>query len=174
MADLETLANYAEIFGAITVVGGFVFAIFQLRALRQQRKDSAAVASVMSFIQGPELSAYVRTISTKSSQEIIDTVDGDGELREAVDAVNAMAEGLGMMVYQGTLDLSMVAEWGGGGITAMWERIQPLAQKEREESGRTGSYDWFEWIATMLERHGGDATRTTALQRHGTWKPPRW
>ncbi len=174
MVDLQTLANYAEIFGAVTVLGGFAFAVIQLRALRLQRRDAAAVQSIMSFVTGPEFSEHVRTISVHSAEEILERVDSDKKLRAAIDAVNAMAEGLGMLVYQKSLSLEMVAEWGGGGTVAMWNRVKPLAMKERAESGRTGPYDWFEWLAVQLERHCSDMLNSNAVDRHGDWKPPRW
>lgn len=47
--DLTTLANLAEIFGALTVVGGMVFAVAQVREYRAQRRDAMAVELVRSF-----------------------------------------------------------------------------------------------------------------------------
>ena len=43
MNDLAKLANMAEILGVIIVVGGLFFAVLQMRHLRQQRRELAAI-----------------------------------------------------------------------------------------------------------------------------------
>lgn len=43
MADLSTIANIAEIFGALTIIGGVVFAVIQIREIRVQRRQMAAL-----------------------------------------------------------------------------------------------------------------------------------
>ena len=51
--SLATLANLAEILGAIVVIGGVVFAVIQIRQFRRQRLEVAAIELVRSF-QSPE------------------------------------------------------------------------------------------------------------------------
>ena len=41
--DLTKLANIAEIVGALIVVGGLFFALMQMRQIRQQRRELAAI-----------------------------------------------------------------------------------------------------------------------------------
>lgn len=43
MDELATLANMAEIFGVIIVIGGLFFAVLQMRQIRQQRREFAAI-----------------------------------------------------------------------------------------------------------------------------------
>jgi len=43
MTDLSTMANMAEILGVIIVVGGLIFAMLQMRQIRQQRRELAAI-----------------------------------------------------------------------------------------------------------------------------------
>ena len=38
MTDLSRLANMAEIFSAVIVIGGIIFAVIQMRQTRQQRR----------------------------------------------------------------------------------------------------------------------------------------
>ncbi|NIW35420.1 MAG: hypothetical protein GWN32_02370 [Gemmatimonadetes bacterium] len=44
MNDLATLANLAEILGAIVVIGGVVFAVIQIRLFRRQRLGRTSLA----------------------------------------------------------------------------------------------------------------------------------
>ncbi len=43
MTDLSHLANMAEIFSAVIVIGGIIFALIQMRQTRQQRRELAAI-----------------------------------------------------------------------------------------------------------------------------------
>jgi hypothetical protein len=49
MTDLSRLANMAEIFSAIVVIGGIIFAVIQMRQTRQQRRELAAIELFRSF-----------------------------------------------------------------------------------------------------------------------------
>ena len=53
-ADLSTLANLAEILGASTIIGGALFATFQIREFRAQRREAVAVELMRSF-SAPDL-----------------------------------------------------------------------------------------------------------------------
>ena len=61
MTDLGTLSNIAQILGALTVIGGVVFAVAQLIEYRRQRQESAA-AELMRLFHNPELARAVRLI----------------------------------------------------------------------------------------------------------------
>ncbi len=47
--DLQTLANVAQILGAVAVVAAIVFGFVQIRQFRVQRRDAAAAELVRSF-----------------------------------------------------------------------------------------------------------------------------
>ena len=60
MNDLSRLADTAEIIGAAVVVVGILFALMQMRHLRQQRRELAAselfqwLAEILETLRGPE------------------------------------------------------------------------------------------------------------------------
>ena len=49
MTDLSRLADMAEILGSLVVVGGLMFAVLQMRNIRQQRRELAAIELFRSF-----------------------------------------------------------------------------------------------------------------------------
>ena len=49
MTDLSRLADMAEILGALVVIGGLMFAVLQMRNIRQQRRELAAIELFRSF-----------------------------------------------------------------------------------------------------------------------------
>ena len=53
MNDLSRLADMAEILGALVVIGGLIFAMLQMRNIRQQRRELAAI-ELFRFFANPE------------------------------------------------------------------------------------------------------------------------
>ena len=53
MNDLTKLANIAEIVGALIVIGGLFFALMQMRQIRQQRRELAAI-EMFRFFGNPD------------------------------------------------------------------------------------------------------------------------
>ncbi len=51
--DLQSVANIAEIFGALLVIIGVFFALFEIRHLRRQRRETAAM-EIMRAFQSPD------------------------------------------------------------------------------------------------------------------------
>jgi hypothetical protein len=49
VTDLETLANFAEVFGALTIIGGLFFAVIQIRQYRQQLRETATLELMNKF-----------------------------------------------------------------------------------------------------------------------------
>ena len=62
MTDLSRLANMAEIFSAIIVVGGIIFAVLQMRQTRQQRREMAAIELFRSFGSPAFTDAYRKVL----------------------------------------------------------------------------------------------------------------
>ena len=61
MDDLSRLANMAEILGALVVVGGLIFAVLQMRSIRQQRREMAAI-ELFRFFGNPEFNRAYETV----------------------------------------------------------------------------------------------------------------
>lgn len=168
MAGLETLANYAEIFGAITVVGGLLFAGIQVRAARHQRRDGAANAMLSTYVQNPVLNEYSRRVM--ECEDLVVGMEEDPEVRAAVDHLNAVCESIALMVFNRAMSIQQAADWGARGITRVWDRLQPLVEHSRSEGNRT-DFDWWEWLATMIRRHAPEYIDSSAMERHGDWMP---
>jgi hypothetical protein len=66
-ANLETLANFAEILGAIVVIGGVAFAVIQIRQFRRQRLEVASIELVRSF-HSPEFTRAHTFLLTLAAQ----------------------------------------------------------------------------------------------------------
>lgn len=168
MPPLDTWANYAEIFGAITVVGGLLFAGIQIKLAREQRREAAAMTLLASYMASGTFPRAARLVM--KTEDLVEACK-DPEVGVAVDEVNMLVESIGLMVYNRSIPLRLVAEWGAGGITRLWKRIEPLHTIERDDRGGTSPFDWWAWLATMIERHHPEMMTTSALDRHDDWVP---
>ena len=62
MNDLSRFADMAEILGALVVIGGLIFAVMQMRNIRQQRREMAAIELFRFFGNAEFNTAYERVM----------------------------------------------------------------------------------------------------------------
>ena len=61
MTELSMFANVAEILGVLIVIGGLYFAVLQMRQIRQQRRELAAI-ELFRFFASPKFTEAYKTI----------------------------------------------------------------------------------------------------------------
>ena len=61
MTELSMFANVAEILGVLIVIGGLYFAVLQMRQIRQQRRELAAI-ELFRFFASPRFTEAYKTI----------------------------------------------------------------------------------------------------------------
>ena len=161
MNDLNTLANLAEIIGTIFLVGGVVFAIIQIRQMKQQRKEAAAIEMMRAW-QDPEFSKSLHNLMTapdsfgKDSQQ---SVDFDNDLGKDAYVVFGFLESVGVMLKRGILPPEIAFDLIGGATIALWRKYQPWVTDNRLTNPR--AYEWAEGLYTdflaRTERYGTDS-----------------
>jgi hypothetical protein len=171
MRDLATLANLAEILGAIIVIGGVVFAVIQIRLFRRQRLEAAAIEVIRSW-QSPEFTRAFTVI-----QKLPDGISA-AKLRAHSPDCESMAmiigntfESFGVMVYRHIVPLALVDELLGGAVVLLWRKLTPWVEELRNEQSRETVYEWFEWLAERLQEQPGFDTLEAAHVRHREWTP---
>ncbi|MGH0030677.1 MAG: DUF4760 domain-containing protein [Myxococcota bacterium] len=169
--DLQTLANLAEIFGALTVVGGLFFAITQLREFRRQRRDAVAAELMRSFYN-PELARAVQRIRRFPDGIGAAELRGRGTEDEiAAILVCTTYETMGLLVYRGIAPFSMVRELTGGLAVSMYRKLEVWLADMREELGQPSWAEWYEWLANRLHEAAEQDPWEPAFRRHAGWKP---
>src|SRR5687768_17533573 len=148
---LDTLANLAQVLGAIAVVAAIVFGLAQIRQFQQQRRDALAV-ELMRSIQDAEFTRSLRLLLTLPVNTPVEDLRARGEpFEDAVWALAAKYETLGYLVYRGIMPMDLVEELVGGIGVNLWQRIRPWALAVREEQGQPLLLGWFQWLAERLE-----------------------
>ena len=171
MFTLQTLANLAEIVGGAAVVGGVIFAVWQIRQYREQRRDVAAIEIVRS-LQSREFIEAFRLLSRVPDAVTLKALRDRGqEYEDAAIMIGAMGETIGYIVHRGVAPLELVREQAGGLLLVMWRKLRVWAEDVRKEQGYERWVEWWEWLAGRLqELEDGEERFEPAIadSQHGT------
>lgn len=169
---LETLANVAQVLGAVAVLTAIAFGLAQIKQFRQQRRDALAV-ELMRSIQDAEFTRSLRMLLALPVDITADQVRAQGhELENAVWSLCSKYETLGFLVYRGIMPIDLVEEMVGGVGVHLWYRLKPWAEAVRKEQGQPLLLEWFQWLAERLEERKRPHA-VPAYDRLRNWKPPR-
>ena len=170
MTELDRLANMAEIFSAVVVVGGIVFAVLQMRQTRQQRRELAAIELFRSY-GSPQFTEAYRNIL-----HLPDGLSASEMKRRYPDAehyamlISTTMENIGVMMYQRIVPSAVVSNLIGSTTILMWDKLEPWVLDLRKELSSANSFEWFQWLAErMQEMHDDDST--PAYEAFADWKP---
>ena len=172
MNDLAKLANLAEVLGAMIVIGGLFFAVMQMRQIRQQRRDLAAIELFRSF-GSPQfteaLQLVLRLPDGLSAAEI--KADYPQQDQCAI-LICTTLENIGVMTFQRIVPFLVVNNLIGATTTVLWRKLALWVTDLREEIDSPGAFEWFQWLAAKLEEYG-DITPLPAYEVYKDWKPRR-
>lgn len=166
--DLPTLANLAEVFGAMAVLVALVLGWIELRHYQRQRADVAAFELARS-IQSPELVRHFRHVLSLPRGI---TAAGIRE-RGAEDACLALVvamEAHGVMVHRRVIPLDVLDDLMGGVIQEVWKRTLPWVEEVRHHQGDTFA-EWAQWLVERLEAERPDRRQAPAYEAHRGWRP---
>jgi hypothetical protein len=148
---LDTLANLAQVLGAMAVVAAIGFGLAQIRQFRQQRRDALAV-ELMRSIQDTEFTRSLRLLLTLPVQTSADDLRARGpEFEDAAWGLGAKYETLGYLVYRGIMPIELVEELVGGVGITLWNRLRPWAEDVRASQTQPLLLEWFQWLAERLD-----------------------
>ena len=151
MTNLSTLANMAEILGVIIVVGGFFFAVLQMRQIRQQRRELAAI-ELFRFFGNPRFTkAYQTLLHLPDDLSAEDIRTKQASLEDAAMLVSSTMENIGVMTYQRIVPFVIVNNLLGSSVVILWRKLEKWAIALREELGDEAAFEWFQWLAERLE-----------------------
>lgn len=151
MNDLANVANVAEIIGAIIVIGGLIFAVLQMRQIRQQRRELAAI-ELFRFFGNPKFTAaYKRILRLPEGLSAHDIQSSDSGLEDAAMLIAATMESIGVMTFQRIVPFMVVYNLIGTSCPALWRKLKPWTEMLREEQEANTVFEWFQWLAERLD-----------------------
>ena len=167
--DLSTLANVAT---ALTVLTGVCFGLVEMRRARREREERAAFAAVQALMSPEWMSSAVLVAAIPDGTSAAQ-IEGDQKLLEAALKMATIMEGIGYSVFARIVPLSVADDLVGGTVRVAWRKLRPFIEFERERSGSQKSWEWFQWLAEQLDRHGASRTnlKVGAFVAYRDWKP---
>lgn len=152
---LQTVANYAEILGATTIVTGFILGWFQIRFYRSQQRDRIAINLVQTFYN-PELARAVGAIQSLPDHVSAEELRNRGtEFVDAATIVTTTFETMGLLVYKNIATMDIAMELAGGMSTTMYRKLDAWLVAVREEQQQPSWAEWFEWFSKKAESFKG-------------------
>jgi hypothetical protein len=170
MTDLSRLANMAEIFSAVVVVGGIIFAILQMRQTRQQRRELAAIELFRSFGSPEFADAYRKVLRFPDGLTATEMKSKFPESERCAMLISTTMESIGVMMYQRIVPATVVYNLIGSSTIILWRKLEVWANDLREEVGSPYTFEWFQWLAIQLEEMHDDSVKP-AYESRGDWKP---
>ncbi len=167
--SLGELANWAEILGALTIVSGVIFGIYQLFEFRKQRKDLIA-SELMKTFYSPELSqavAVIRSLPDNASAEELRGLGPEGEA--AAVQLCTIFETMGVLVHERIAPYNLVEQLAGGMICVMYRKLAVWLEVIRGEQQQPSWAEWFQWLAEQLSE--SKTQNQPAHIRFKHWRP---
>jgi hypothetical protein len=170
--DLDTAANYADIFGLLTILGAAVYSFYQIKEMKASRESQGALA-LSEHLQRPEFIAAV--IAMSGQPDLITTEEykeHHGEVWKDVVTLATTWETLGALVHRGDLDFHLVYDIYGGLVAFSHRKMLPWVEDERRLYGET-RLEWFTWLAERIEVYNAahDNNLRPAHIEYKDWKP---
>ncbi len=167
--DLSTLANVATAFTVLTGVG---FGLIEMRRARRDREERAAFTAVQALMSPEWMSSSMIVASIPDGTSAAE-IENDPRTLEAALKIATIMEGLGYSVFARIVPLSVADDLIGGMARLAWRKFKPFVEVERARTGTQNSWEWFQWLAEQLDRHGKSKTNLAlgAAVAYRDWKP---
>jgi len=167
--DLSTLANVAT---ALTVLTGVAFGLLEMRRARREREERFAFAAVQALMSPEWMSSSVIVAAIPDGTGAAE-IEGNLKMLEAGMKMATILEGIGYSVFARIVPLSVADDLIGGTARVAWKKLRPFIEFERTRSGSQKSWEWFQWLAEQLDRHGLSRTnlKVGAPVAYRYWRP---
>jgi hypothetical protein len=166
--NLQDVANYAQIFGVVTVIGGAMFGLIQLAEIRKQRRDMIA-AEVTRTFYSVDLADAITLVRSLPDHCPADELRRRGpQYERAAVIVNTSFETMGLLVFRQVADYSMVEQLAGGIVVVLWRKLDAWIETVRAEQSQPSWAEWFQWLAEVFESRKNEAR--PAYVAHKDWK----
>lgn len=159
--DSATLANLAI---AISAVVALVFGILQVLAAVRDRRERLTI-EVVRGLQSREFSQQMMDLRAQPPPR---TTKEWSSLAESARVTQMHflqeMEMLGLLVFDGTIDLLLVERTLGSYVTGMWKRFEPGILELRSSIPDPYLGEYFQYLAVRMERLMRETPRRPAYE----------
>jgi hypothetical protein len=147
--DLDIFVSLAE---TLTILGGVLFAIVQIRNSNRQRARESALQLLHSF-QTPEFHQAVTIMADLPeglSKKELEKRIGDNMI--SIYVMFGTFESLGILIHRREIDIQLVEDFFSGVIVLMGRKFMNYFKEIREISERPTYYEWIQWMYEQIEK----------------------
>ncbi|MEA3200589.1 MAG: hypothetical protein QOE90_2017 [Thermoplasmata archaeon] len=147
---------------ALSFVVALVFGVAQVRAAARDRKERLTIETIRAM-QSREMAAHFHRIRVtpppKTMRELYALPDDE---QIALIQFAQEMEMLGLLVFDGIIEIDLVERTLGDFVKNAWEKSRPLFEQMRAEIHDPYLAEYFEWLAKRLEARMRDQPRAPA------------
>ncbi|NKC01589.1 MAG: hypothetical protein GKR90_24235 [Pseudomonadales bacterium] len=167
MEALQTYAALAEIFGAVTIIGGGLIGFIQLREFRARRRQQIASDLCREFTK-PELARAVTLVRSMPDGISLEELQKLGpEYQDAAQMLGMTFESMGLLVHKDIASFDVVQELTGGLLLMMWRKIGHWVVESRVEQEAPRFGEWMQWLMERVQECEADLE--PAHVKHKNW-----
>ena len=167
--DLNSLTQFAQIVGSISVVLALGFGAAQIHHFRRERMDKAASELMRPFQDTDFTRAFSRLYSIPDGVLAAELRAMGPEYEQAALALGIRFETVGLLVFRENIPFHLVEELIGGITVTLWAKLGPWAQDVRVDQDQPRFMEWFQWLAEQCERRKTNTQPAYAQYRN--WEP---
>ena len=151
-ASLSTIANIAEIIGAVSIISGLIFGWFQIRYFRAQQRDTVAINLMRTFYSDDLAGAIALLISIPDGVRLHELQSMGNEYVKAVTTVTTSFETMGLLVFKEIATMDLVLDLAGGIVMTMTRKLRAYQNDMRESLQQPSWGEWFEWLGDEVAK----------------------
>lgn len=172
MTDLSHFADIAEIIGVFIVIGGVIFAIIQMRQIRQQRREMAAI-ELFRFFGSPRFAeAYQCVLDMPDGMDRATLREHSPSIENCAMLISTTMENIGVMVFHRIVPSVVVRNLVGTSAILLWKKLQFWVVDFRNEANNPAMFEWFQWLSDRLEEQAVEYP-APAYEAFVDWRPRR-
>jgi hypothetical protein len=171
MSTESAAAITGDIAIALSFLAALGFGIGQVRSANRDRRERVTVATVRGM-QTREMAAHFQWLGSfdmPSTFSAMRALPADEQV--SIIHYAQQMEMLGLMVYDGMIELALVERTLGDYVAFSWEKYKSFTYDRRNEDPYLNEY--FEWLAKRLDDYMRSNPRTPAYATTGAQSEPR-
>jgi len=158
----------AEIFGAITIIIGAIFAFFQLNEHKRRLRIEMAAEMCRKFAE-PELARAVTLVKRLPDDISLGALQAmDNEYEESAQIVGMAFETMGLLVHKKVASFELIQELTGGLLLMMWRKTRSWIRETRETESNDRFGEWVEWLVIQVEAR--EQSMVPAYKAYASWR----
>ena len=144
MLDIPSIS---AVVAAAGVMVGVVFTAMELRNLVKTKQTDLIVRLHSDSFSNKE---FLESVHKLTTSEIKDYNDYMKKYEVEAWHVCNFYETIGILLHRKLVDIGLVADLMS--VKGLWEKLKPMIEADREQSGKPKIYEWFEYLYNEMQK----------------------